>query len=75
MAEIRYDEDHQSQDMTQPGVIRVLVLLFLFSEVEHKKGPHYEYGNMNCPCGGGFKAGTRWELQISLKIYVYHFTS
>ena len=47
--------------MAQRGSAVRFFLFFLVAELTGLEGPHYEFGNMNCPCGGGFHPGRQTQ--------------
>ena len=61
-----YEADYQSQEMAEGGSAVRIFVLYLVSELGGLGGPRYEFGNMNCPCGGGYRPEKQmWEGAVS----------
>lgn len=61
-----------------PGAIIVINFFLIFwaetkSQGGDGRGPHYEFGNMNCPCGGGFHPSGHQPWVKSNSDYIVNF--
>ena len=76
MTDIWYYEEYYIGVMAPATNIVFIFLLILAAETKSQErreehGPHYEFGNMNCPCGGGYHPSGHqpWVRSLSIEAH------